>query len=89
MQIVQICPMTEVAANIAKQIFRCGNDAYGNNQYMCLPHKDRSYYVELCFNGNMGIQEKGKYYVKRQIILFYTFDKKGKEMILPFFFFAP
>lgn len=39
----------------------CDNDKYGNSQYMCLPKKDKTSLVELCFDGVMGIRNKGMF----------------------------
>lgn len=44
----------------ASKRLRCGDDIYGNNQYLCLPNKNKTSLVEICFQGVMGIVEKGK-----------------------------
>lgn len=60
MPLVNECPtnLTEIAA--ASKRLECVNDKYGNNQYLCVPDKEKTSLVELCYDGIMGIQEKGK-----------------------------
>uniref|UniRef100_A0A8W8JJA4 AIG1-type G domain-containing protein n=1 Tax=Magallana gigas TaxID=29159 RepID=A0A8W8JJA4_MAGGI len=53
------CPKNQSEVIIASGKLGCGQDKYGNNQYMCLPNKDKSFLVELCYDGVMGIQERG------------------------------
>lgn len=59
MPLVNECPtnLTEIAA--ASKRLECVNDKYGNNQYLCVPDKEKTSLVELCYDGIMGIQEKG------------------------------
>lgn len=56
---VSDCPteLTEVVE--ASQRLECDNDKYGNNQYMCVPNKDKTSLVEFCYDGIMGIQKEG------------------------------
>lgn len=54
------CPKNKTEVNEASTRIGCGVDAYGNSQYMCIPNEKKSSLVEFCFNGVMGIEEKGK-----------------------------
>lgn len=42
-----------------KERFGCGNDIYGNSQYICFFNKEKMYLKEVCFDGIMGMNEKG------------------------------
>lgn len=53
------CPKNKTEVNEASTRIGCGVDAYGNSQYMCIPNEKKSSLVEFCFNGVMGIEEKG------------------------------
>lgn len=53
------CPNNQSEVIIASGKLGCGQDKYGNNQYMCLPNQEKSFLVELCYDGVMGIQERG------------------------------
>lgn len=53
------CPKNQSEVITASSKLGCGQDKYGNNQYMCLPNKEKSFLVELCYDGVMGIQERG------------------------------
>lgn len=59
MSLVNECPtnVTETAA--ASKRLECVNDKYGNNQYICVPNEEKTSLVEFCYDGIMGIQEKG------------------------------
>nr|XP_022288426.1 uncharacterized protein LOC111100634 isoform X3 [Crassostrea virginica] len=56
---VEKCPATLAEVNASSKLLNCGFDPYGNNRYMCLPNTEKSSLVEFCFDGLMGIQEKG------------------------------
>lgn len=43
----------------ASKRLECGNDTFGNNQYLCLPNKNKTSLIEFCFDGVMGIHEEG------------------------------
>ena len=59
MSSVAVCPKNlEELINAAKNL-GCGNDIYGNNQYLCLPNVDRTSLVEFCYENFMGMFEKG------------------------------
>lgn len=60
MDLVNVCPKNEHDVIQASKRLGCDNDRYGNNQYLCLPNKKKTSLVELCFQGVMGIVEKGK-----------------------------
>nr|XP_022290155.1 uncharacterized protein LOC111101829 [Crassostrea virginica] len=57
---VLVCPKTQEEVKHASNRLGCGNDQYGNNQYMCLPNVEKTSLVEFCHDGIMGIQEEGK-----------------------------
>nr|XP_022294259.1 uncharacterized protein LOC111104540 isoform X2 [Crassostrea virginica]XP_022294260.1 uncharacterized protein LOC111104540 isoform X2 [Crassostrea virginica]XP_022294263.1 uncharacterized protein LOC111104540 isoform X2 [Crassostrea virginica] len=59
MHSVEGCPnnLTELEARSDR--LGCGDDKYGNNQYICLPNVEKTSLVEFCFNGIMGIIAKG------------------------------
>lgn len=54
-----MCPKNRTEVIDASTKLGCGNDKYGNNQYLCLSNKEKTSLVELCFDGVMGIQKKG------------------------------
>lgn len=53
------CPTNQFEVDIASTRLNCGKDKYGNNQYMCLPNKEKSSLIEFCFTGVLGAEEKG------------------------------
>lgn len=59
MVLVSVCPRSKHDVMQASKRLRCGDDIYGNNQYLCLPNKNKTSLVEFCFQGVMGIVEKG------------------------------
>lgn len=59
MKYTKVCPKNQAEVNQASKRLECGYDKYGNNQYMCLPNKDKTSLVEFCNNGVMGFTEKG------------------------------
>lgn len=59
MTLVNECPKNEHDVIQASKRLGCGNDIYGNNQYMCVPNKNKTSLVEFCFQGVMGMVEKG------------------------------
>lgn len=60
MVLVSVCPRSKHDVMQASKRLRCGDDIYGNNQYLCLPNKNKTSLVEFCFQGVMGMVEKGK-----------------------------
>lgn len=58
--LVDRCPKIEQDVIQASKRLGCGNDIYGNNQYLCLPNRNKTSLVEFCYQGSMGIIEKGK-----------------------------
>lgn len=54
-----VCPKNQIEVKLASTRLKCGEDKYGNNQYMCLPNKEKSSLVEFCFTGVLGAEEKG------------------------------
>ena len=56
---VDVCPKNLTERQNASRRLRCGFDEYGNNQYVCLPNKEKSSFIELCYNGLIGLFEKG------------------------------
>lgn len=55
----KVCPKNQIEVKLASTRLKCGKDKYGNNQYMCLPNKEKSSLVEFCFTGVLGAEEKG------------------------------
>ncbi|XP_078332469.1 uncharacterized protein LOC144625490 [Crassostrea virginica] len=53
------CPTNLRDVEEASKRLGCGNDIFGNNQYMCLPNVNKTSLIEFCYEGIMGIQEKG------------------------------
>lgn len=70
MALVNVCPKTELDVIQASKRLGCGNDRYGNNQYMCVPNKEKTSLVEFCSQGVMGIREKGWLNCKKEIYIF-------------------
>ncbi|XP_062566252.1 uncharacterized protein LOC134228603 [Saccostrea cucullata] len=56
---VESCPrnITEVLESSTR--LGCGQDIYGNNQYICVPHTNKTGLVQLCFRGVMKLIERG------------------------------
>lgn len=42
MALVNACPKNEHDVIQASKRLGCGNDRYGNNQYLCLPNKKKT-----------------------------------------------
>lgn len=61
MGLVSECPGNEREVYAASKRLNCGNDSYGNNLYICLPNEEKTSLVELCYNGIIGLNEKGLY----------------------------
>nr|XP_022289988.1 uncharacterized protein LOC111101695 isoform X2 [Crassostrea virginica] len=59
MHMVNTCPDTLNEVEKASKQLGCGDDEFGKNQYMCLPDTEKTSLVEFCYNGIMGIKEKG------------------------------
>ena len=58
---IDICPRNQTEVERASELFGCSSDNYGNNQYMCLPNAEKTSLFEFCFNGFMGMKEKGTF----------------------------
>lgn len=56
---VNTCPSTWNEVKKASKRLGCGNDMFGKDQYMCLPNTEKTSLIEFCYNGIMGIKEKG------------------------------
>ena len=54
------CPSSLSEVEKASKRLGCGNDKFGNNQYLCLPSEEKDSLIEFCHNGVMGLQEKGR-----------------------------
>lgn len=65
--LVNKCPKNEHDVIQASKRLRCRNDTYGNNQYLCLPIKNKTSLAEFCFQGLMGIVEKGTFNWEKKI----------------------
>ena len=61
MRKVNICPRNLTELKRASELFGCGSDEYGNNQYMCLPNAEKTSLFEFCYDGLMGMKEKGTF----------------------------
>lgn len=59
MAFVDNCPTTLHEIEMASKRLGCKYDQYGNNQYICVPNVEKTSLVELCYDGIMGIQQKG------------------------------
>nr|XP_034333498.1 uncharacterized protein LOC117691479 isoform X1 [Crassostrea gigas] len=59
MALANFCPKNEHDVAQASKRLGCSNDTFGNHQYMCLPNKNKTSLVEFCFQGTMGMVEKG------------------------------
>lgn len=57
---VSDCPTEPTDVVEASKRLKCDTDQYGNNQYMCVPYKDKRSLAEFCYNGIMGFQMKGR-----------------------------
>lgn len=54
------CPTNAAEKFLASTRLGCGSDIYGNDQYICAPNEAKTSLVELCYEGIMGIIDKGK-----------------------------
>lgn len=59
MRPVLSCPNTSAEVEKASKGLGCGNDQFGNNQYMCLPNMKKDSLFEFCYDDIMGIQLNG------------------------------
>lgn len=66
--LVNVCPRNKHGVIQASERLGCGNDTYGNNQYLCLPNKNKTSLVEFCFQGGMGIVEKGTFNCEKETL---------------------
>lgn len=73
MGLVSECPGNKTEVYAASKRLNCGNDSYGNNLYICLPNEDKTSLVELCFDGIIGLNEKGMY------LSYYIFKYKDSK----------
>ena len=64
---VAACPTNLTEVEEASKRLGCGLDNFGNNQYMCLPDENKTSLFEFCYDGIMGIQEKGIYDILSQL----------------------
>uniref|UniRef100_K1QS94 Uncharacterized protein n=1 Tax=Magallana gigas TaxID=29159 RepID=K1QS94_MAGGI len=56
--VVSNCPKNQHEVIKASRRLQCVNDKNGNNQYLCLPMKEKTSLVEFCFDADMKIEEK-------------------------------
>lgn len=59
---VDVCPKNLTKVIEASKRLGCKKDKYGNNQYLCLPHVDKTSLFEFCYDGIIGFQKKGIFY---------------------------
>ncbi|XP_062586181.1 uncharacterized protein LOC134247804 [Saccostrea cucullata] len=57
--IVDSCPRNLTETLIASARLGCGQDKYGNKQYLCLPNSEKTGLVEFCHDGVMWLLERG------------------------------
>lgn len=67
-RLVNECPKNENETTQASKDLKCEKDEYNNSQYLCLPHVNKTSLVEFCFNGSLGIREKGKLCFKKNSV---------------------
>ena len=60
MKSIDQCPKNLSELKEASIKLACKNDTYGNNQYLCLPNEEKTSLYEICFEGIIGMQERGK-----------------------------
>nr|XP_034332630.1 uncharacterized protein LOC117691204 isoform X2 [Crassostrea gigas] len=56
---INVCPKDQDKVQMAAKRLRCNKDIHGNNQYMCVPNKNKTSLVEFCYDGIMGLEDKG------------------------------
>ena len=57
---VEKCPRSLSEKEEASLRLGCGNDKYGNNQYVCVPNEEKSSLKEYCHNDIMGLFPESK-----------------------------
>lgn len=57
---IDACPKNLDEIKNASANLECGFDRFGNSQYVCLPNTEKSSLIEFCYEGLMGLKEKGK-----------------------------
>ena len=62
MALVASCPKNRTEVEEAGRRLGCGQDKYGNNQYMCLPNVEKTSLVEFCYDQLMGIVPPGIFF---------------------------
>lgn len=67
MEYLDECPSSVSEVENASRRLGCGNDKFGNNQYLCIPRAEKDSLIEFCHNGIMGLQEKGRWHTFVQI----------------------
>lgn len=75
MALVNVCPKNQFDVIQASKRLGCGYDIYGNNRYLCIPNENKTSLVEFCFQGIMGIVDKGKLNCRKEINIFSLFIK--------------
>ena len=60
---VNICPKNQTEVDEAGEKLGCGQDKYGHSQYMCIPNEEKTALVEFCYDGVMGIEFKGEFFL--------------------------
>lgn len=77
MALVDVCPKTSTTVIEASKRLGCGHDEFGNSQYLCLPNINMTSFFEFCYEGIMGLQEKG-------LVFFYDYRKLFDYLLLKF-----
>ena len=76
MALVASCPKNRTEVEEAGRRLGCGQDRYGNNQYMCLPNVEKTSLEEFCHNQLMGIVPQGIFilqFIRMLVHLFSVF----------------
>lgn len=55
------CPRNALEIVDSQKRLNCGDDKYGNNQYLCLLDVDKTGLFEFCHDGIMGWRQNGKW----------------------------
>lgn len=82
---VHVCPSNQTEIDESSRRIGCGKDKYGNTQYMCISNGNKTSLVEFCFNGTMGLEEKGMSFSSGICELICTNKTHTKNINLSFF----
>ncbi|XP_062610253.1 uncharacterized protein LOC134272034 [Saccostrea cucullata] len=57
--VVNSCPQNATEVLESSTRLGCGQDKYGNDQYICVSNRNKTGLVELCYNGVMELIQRG------------------------------